>query len=95
MLIEKVGEPAALELLAEECVELAHAALKLARIERGENPSPLEREECIEKVIEEMADVRICLNEFKGADWLNLDDLIDTEVSKYERMEKRLKEANR
>ena len=38
-----------------------------------------------------MADVRICLNEFKGADWLNLDDLIDTEVSKYERMERRLK----
>lgn len=35
-LIENIGEPAMLEQLAEECVELAHAALKLARVERGE-----------------------------------------------------------
>lgn len=34
------GEPALLEQLAEECSELAQAALKLARLERGENPTP-------------------------------------------------------
>lgn len=32
-----MGEPALLEQLAEECSELAQAALKLARLERGEN----------------------------------------------------------
>lgn len=37
-LIEYVGEPAVYEHLAEECIELAHAALKYARYLRGENP---------------------------------------------------------
>ncbi len=34
--IRTLGEPALLEQLAEECSELAQAALKLARLERGE-----------------------------------------------------------
>ena len=34
-MIEKIGAAAMLEQLAEEAMELAHAALKLARIERG------------------------------------------------------------
>lgn len=34
-MIEKIGVAAMLEQLAEEATELAHAALKLARIERG------------------------------------------------------------
>ena len=93
MLIEKVGEPAALELLAEECVELAHAALKLARIERGENPSPLGREECIAKVIEEMADLRICLDELMSTDWFDMDELMDMEIAKRGRMDRRLKDV--
>ena len=38
--IRSLGEPALLEQLAEECSELAQAALKLARLERGENPTP-------------------------------------------------------
>ena len=37
MLIEKIGIPAMLEQTAEECVELAHACLKLARYYRNEN----------------------------------------------------------
>ena len=41
MMIEKIGEPAMLEQLAEEAAELSHAALKLARIIRGENPTPV------------------------------------------------------
>ena len=39
-IIEQIGECAVLEQLAEECVELAQAALKLARKKRGENPTP-------------------------------------------------------
>ena len=37
MLQEVIGTPAMLEQTAEECVELAHACMKLARYLRGEN----------------------------------------------------------
>ena len=45
-IIEKIGEPAVLEQLAEECSELAQAALKYARKQRGENPTPKSFDEC-------------------------------------------------
>ena len=59
--IRSLGEPALLEQLAEECSELAQAALKLARKERGENPTPKTLDECFEAIIEEMADVKLCI----------------------------------
>lgn len=37
MMIEKIGTPAMLEQLAEEAAELSQAALKLARVLRGES----------------------------------------------------------
>lgn len=45
-ILNKIGEPAVLEQLAEECTELAQSALKLARKIRGENPTPKSLEEC-------------------------------------------------
>lgn len=42
-IIEEIGEAAMLEQLAEECTELAKAALKMARIIRKENPTRLLR----------------------------------------------------
>lgn len=42
-----IGKPALLELTAEECVELAHACLKLARVIRQENPTPVTSDEAI------------------------------------------------
>ena len=45
-ILNKIGEAAALEQLAEECTELAQSALKLARKIRGENPTPKSLEEC-------------------------------------------------
>ena len=39
-MIDEIGEPAMLEMLADELVECAHEALKLARVKRGENPTP-------------------------------------------------------
>ena len=38
---QKVSEAGRYEQLAEEAVELAHAAMKKARILRGENPTPM------------------------------------------------------
>lgn len=57
-----LGEPAMLEQLAEECSELAHAALKMARLERGENPTPKTKEECVENLLEELGDVNLCMS---------------------------------
>lgn len=56
---QKVSEAALYEQLAEECVELAHAALKLARIKRGENPTPVSVEDALGAVMEEYTDLRL------------------------------------
>lgn len=58
---EKLTVPAALEQLAEEAAELAQAALKYARILRGENPTPVTKTEALQNLIEEKGDVEICL----------------------------------
>ena len=75
-ILEKVGEPAALEQLAEECVELAQAALKLghvaqklARIERKENPTPKTFDECREEFYEEVADVEVGVDVMMASPW--------------------------
>ena len=47
--------------LAEECAELGKAALKLARVLRGVNPTPVTREEAFQNLVEEMADVTLCM----------------------------------
>lgn len=39
-MIERIGEPAMLEQLAEECAEMCKAALKLARVMRGRESYP-------------------------------------------------------
>ena len=57
---KKIGKPALLEQLAEECSELAKAALKQARIIRGENPTPVTEQEAYNDVIEEYTDVVHC-----------------------------------
>lgn len=63
-IIEKIGEPAVLEQLAEECSELAQSALKLARKMRGENPTPKSFNECYDALQEEMADVMLCMGTY-------------------------------
>lgn len=93
MLIERIGEPAALELLAEECTELAHAALKLARAERGENPTPVKLEECQAAVLEEWADVIIAVGEVGELPWWNGRKVAQGCSYKYARMKSRLEQA--
>lgn len=79
---------AALEGLAEECCELAQAALKLIRATDGENPTPISEEECIEKLHEEARDVLILL------ELLNiLEDGTTAHNPKWERWVKRICES--
>lgn len=62
-MVERIGEPAMLEQLAEECTELGKAALKMARIERGENPTPVTCFKAACAIIEEYTDVVQCARE--------------------------------
>ena len=44
-IVREIGSAAALEQLAEEASELTKASLKMARIIRGDNPTPVAYEE--------------------------------------------------
>lgn len=65
-MIDLIGKAAMLEMLAEESSELSHAALKLARKYRGENPTPKSEMECIDSLTEETADVLLILDQLKS-----------------------------
>ena len=58
---ERVSEDEILAQLAEECAELAQAALKYRRALTGENPTPVSVKTAGEKLLEEMADVSLCV----------------------------------
>jgi rubrerythrin len=60
---EYIGHAAVLEQCAEECTELAMACLKLARIIRKENPTSVTVETALSNLEEEIADVKVCLQE--------------------------------
>lgn len=60
MIIDEIGKAAALEQLAEECTELAQAALKYSRKLRGNNPTPKTLEELEADLTEEFTDVTVC-----------------------------------
>lgn len=81
-----VGYAACYEALAEECMELAHCALKLARVLRGDNPIKEDGTIYLDKLDEEYTDVVSC------AIALELKPNADTSVWKWERHKKRLEE---
>lgn len=47
--------------LAEEAAELAQAALKIRRVIDGRNPTPVKLSEAEDNLVEEIADVKLCL----------------------------------
>ena len=48
------------EQMAEECVELAHACMKMARILRGDNPTPADKRTAFNRITEELSDLYVC-----------------------------------
>lgn len=62
MRVEDLSLECRLEQLAEECCEFGQAALKLARVLRKENPTPKTEADAVYNLIEECADVRVCIN---------------------------------
>jgi NTP pyrophosphatase (non-canonical NTP hydrolase) len=69
--IEEIGDAAMLEMLAEECAELTQAALKFARYNRGENPTPQTYIQCLDAFTEEIADVQLIIDQFDN--WIDKD----------------------
>lgn len=92
-ILNKIGEPAALEQLAEECSELSQAALKLARIERGENPTPVQWIAAQRLLLEEIADVEVCLSALSTGNVLNLEYIQNIAELKLKRWKKRLEDS--
>ena len=86
MMLEAIGKAAMLEQLAEEAAELAQAALKAARILRGDNPTPVTLKEAEEYLVEEYTDVYQCAMELDvPVDWEQIEE-------KRERWMKRVRE---
>ena len=57
-----IGEASALEMVAEEAAELSAAALKAARILRGDNPARMDYPEAMKDVVEEIGDTFNAVN---------------------------------
>lgn len=94
MISDKIGLPALLEQLAEECAELAHAALKEARILRGENPTPVDIVDARKALAEEYADVEVCVTELNRCGQLDLAAVVRSMEAKRNRWLKRLEARN-
>ena len=93
-IIDSIGLPAVLEQLAEECSELAQASLKYARLLRGENPTPKTRQECLEAITEETADVYLCMNLIMFAGVAGAETVEHITAEKFARWHNRIQEAH-
>ena len=93
MIVEHIGVPALLEQLAEECCELAQASLKMARKLRDENPTPKSIEDIRDNLIEEIADVDVCLDRLGDeTDIVDRLELATIEIDKKKRWQERLEQ---
>ena len=90
--LRSIGECAVLEQLAEECSELSKAALKLARIKRGENPTPVKSEDAVKNLTEEVADVQNCISVVSLKYPVKYHDLLPVMDAKMQRWARRLEE---
>lgn len=77
--------------LAEECSELAKAALKLYRCVTDENPTPMKREEIIKSITEEFADVECAFNVLSSKVHIRYGDVLKNYDKKMARWALRMK----
>ena len=91
MIAEKIGLAAMLTQTAEECGELNVACLKLERIIRGENKTPVSEDDALDAVTEEIADVQVCVGELTRALGISLADIDEIMTRKIDRARERLK----
>lgn len=82
-----------LEQTAEECAELAKACLKLSRIYRKENPTPVTESDALENFMEEVADIGTCLIALDYDLKFDMGELAERMNEKFDRWNKRLEES--
>ena len=70
--------------LAEEAAELAQAALKLRRALDMTNPTPVTIREAGGRLVEEIADVRVCESQLLGVDWAIVDEICKRKLGRWE-----------
>lgn len=88
---DNIGIPALLEQTAEECCELAQACLKMARKIRDENITLKSIEDIRDNLVEEMADVELCMDEItRNTRLVGVCEMIRIKEEKYERWHKHL-----
>lgn len=95
LIAERMQTPALLEGFAEEAAELAQAALKLARVIRKENPTPVTAQAALDSLIEEMADVYLYSEMTTYKLRISLWDVVRRENAKEERWLQRLAESEK
>lgn len=61
-IVSRTPQKELLAQLAEEAIELAHAALKLRRTHDATNPTPIDRNTAVRAVLEEIADVTLLVD---------------------------------
>lgn len=89
-ILEQTGEAAVLEQTAEECTELAHACLKMARKLRAESPTPAAEEEICERIHEELADLMTCVDVLINIPWINTKKVQEIQIRKARRWGERI-----
>lgn len=92
-ILDHTGEAAVLEQTAEECAELAHACLKMARKIRGESPTPVAEVWISASIHEELADLMNCVDLLINMPWLDVKHVQKIQVEKMRRWAGRIKEA--
>lgn len=92
---EKLSQEELLCQLAEECAELGKAALKLRRAYDGTNPTPIKNAEAYNNLLEEIADVILCLEVLNLHAPAAMFEVEKTMNMKVKRWALRLKEAER
>lgn len=89
------GAPALLEQAAEECMELAHACIKMARKIRKESYAPVDNTTLSYKLHEETADVLNVIDVLHHGGALDYDTVSDIANAKMARWSERMAIGNR
>lgn len=83
---EIIGTEAVLDMFAEECIEAAHAAMKLARYDRDTNPTATkDRLELVRKLESEIGDIENCIS------FLFAMDIMSSEYDRLSKMTRMVK----
>ena len=80
---EKLPQTAVLMQFAEECAEAAQAALKLARVYQGINPTPVTAGQASDLLTEEIADVFVCIRCLDGVDYDAINEIEEMKLRRW------------